>query len=123
MKASEIRLRGVNESALNAEHCHWCGATLDGDGRHRRPEPRYTVDAGRRLLVEIELWACVDCAGQAVPLTDADRADLQRALDELGPPRIGPCETCGDTGELFPHFDHDVGEEFLLCEQCFFDVP
>ena len=123
MKASEIRLHGVTEDRLDEEHCHWCGATLDGDGRHKRAEPRYTVDSGRRYLVEVELWACFACAGLAAPLTEQDRADLQRQLDELGPPQIGRCETCGDDGGLFPHFDHDVGEEFMLCEQCFFDGP
>jgi hypothetical protein len=123
MNVSEIRLHGVTADAQDGEHCHWCGATLDGDGRHHRAEPGYAIDGGRRLLVVVELWACVDCAGQAGALTDADRAGLQRRLDAMAPPRVGACETCGDDRELFPHFDHDVGEEFLLCEQCLFDMP
>src|SRR5262245_8452978 len=73
MKASEIRLFGVSDDGIDAEHCQWCGATLDGDGRHKRPEPRYRIDGNRRLLVEIELWACVVCVGQSSSLTDTDR--------------------------------------------------
>jgi hypothetical protein len=123
MKASEIRLHGVASGRADIDQCQWCGASLDADGRQMRAEPRYTIDDGRRLLVEVELWACEHCAGQSAPLSDADRADLQRQLDEMTPPRVGACQTCGDAGELFPHFDHDVGEEFLICERCFFDVP
>jgi hypothetical protein len=123
MKVSEIRLHGVTADAADADHCHWCGATLDGDARRRQAEPRYAIDEGRRVLVEVDVWACGDCADRAEPLTDADRADLQRRLDEMTPPRTGRCETCAAEGEVLPHFDHDLGEEFLLCERCFFDVP
>ena len=123
MKVSEIRLHGVTARLTDVNHCHWCGATLDGGGRHRRVDPRYSIDGNRRVLVEVELWACGDCAGQAAALTDGDRADLQRRLDEMPPPQLGRCETCAHDGELFPHFDHDVDEEFLLCERCCFEVP
>ena len=58
MKVSEIRLHGVTVEATDPEHCHWCGATLDGK-RNRTAEPRYAIDAGRRTLVEIEVCSCV----------------------------------------------------------------
>jgi hypothetical protein len=122
MKVSEIRLHGVTADVADAEHCHWCGATMDGQ-RHRAAEPRYAIDGGRRLLVEVEVWACVDCVDHAAPLSDADRAELQRRLDEMSPPVTGRCEACDVTGEVFPHFDHDVDAEFLLCERCLYDVP
>jgi hypothetical protein len=123
MNVSEIRLHGVTEEAADGERCHWCGATLADPDRHRRAEPRYAIDAGRRVLVEVEVWACVDCAGRAEPLTDADRADLQRRLDDMTPPRVGRCQACDHDGEIFPHFDQDEGEEYLLCERCFFEAP
>jgi hypothetical protein len=123
MNVDEIKLHGVMRDRPDTEHCHWCGATLDGDGRHSRAEPHYAIDDGRRVLVEVEVWSCSDCIDQAAQLTDADRSDLQRRLDEMTPPQVGRCETCAADGELFPHFDHDVGEEFMLCERCFFEVP
>src|SRR5262245_13053838 len=104
MKTSDIRLHVVTAHLTDVNHCHWCGATLDGDGRQRRAEPRYSIDGGRRVLVEVELWACGDCAGQFTPLTESDRADLQRRLDRMAPPRIGRCESCDSEGEIFPHF-------------------
>jgi hypothetical protein len=122
MNVSEIRLHGVTEHALAGERCNWCEATLDGD-RRSRVEPRYAIDGGRRLLVEVELWACPECAGGAEPLSDTDRADLQRRLDEMPPPRVGRCEACDSAGEIFAHFDQDEGDEFLLCERCLFEAP
>ncbi len=120
MNVSEMRLHGVADTGPDAEHCHWCGATLADSDRYRRAEPQYAIDGGRRVLVEVELWACADCAGQAEALTDEDRAVLQRRLDEMTPPRVGRCEACDQDGELFPHFDQDEGDEYLLCERCFF---
>ena len=128
MNVSEIRLHGVSMASGVAiaprddDRCNWCEATLDGD-RRRRVDPRYAIDGGRRLLVEVELWACPDCADRAEPLTDADRAGLQQRLDEMPPPRVGQCEACDKDGELFMHFDQDEGDEFLLCERCFFEAP
>jgi hypothetical protein len=122
MNVSTIRLHGVHV-AVDEGRCHWCDATLvDGD-RRPRIAPRYAIDGGRRVLVEVELWACMDCAEQAESLTDADRADLQRRLDEMAPPLVGRCEACEFHGEIFAHFDQDEGEEFLLCERCFFETP
>lgn len=122
MKVSEIRLYGITADAVDADHCHWCGATLDGQG-HRAAEPRYAIDGGRRLLVEVEVWACGDCRDHGSPLTKGDRAELQQRLDAMAPPATGRCEACDADGEVFPHFDHDVDEEFTLCERCLFEVP
>ena len=123
MNASEIRLHAIEMDTPSGENCHWCGATLLEGDRHRRIEPRYAIDGGRRVLVEVELSACADCCGQAETLTEADRVGLQRRLDEMPPPQIGQCEVCDSFGELFPHFDQDEGDEFLLCERCFFEAP
>lgn len=123
MNVSEIRLHGVSNDALNGDRCHWCDASLAHAERQPRMAPRYAIDAGRRVLVEVELWACLDCADQSEPLSDADRAHLQRRLDEMDPPRVGQCEACDSHGEIFPHFDQDEAEEYLLCERCFFETP
>lgn len=123
MNVGEIRLHGVGADAANAERCHWCDARLLDGEKRRRSEPRYTIDSDRRMLVEVELWACLDCSDQAELLSDADRADLQRRLDEMPAPRMGQCEACDSLGEIFPHFDQDEGDEFLLCERCFFETP
>ncbi|HEX4589372.1 MAG TPA: hypothetical protein VH120_05555 [Gemmataceae bacterium] len=122
MNASEIRLHGI-PGEVRDDRCHWCEATLSEPGRQRRVEPRYAIDGGRRVLVEVELWACLDCAEQAEPLTESHRADLQRRLDEMTPPVVGRCEACEQDGEIFPHFDQDEGDEYLLCERCFFEAP
>ncbi len=123
MNVSEIRLHSVSNDGLAADRCHWCDATLADGDRRRRVAPRYEIDAGRRVLVEVDLWACVECADRGEPLTDTDRADLQRRLDAMDPPRVGQCEACEVHGEIFPHFDQDEGDEYLLCERCFFATP
>ena len=123
MNVREIRLHGVTNDGLNGERCHWCDASLAEGERRPRAAPGYSIDGGRRILVEVELWACVDCADQGELLTDAERSDLQQRLDAMDPPRIGRCEACDNDGEIFPHFDQDEGDEFLLCERCFFDTP
>jgi hypothetical protein len=123
MNVSELHLHGVTDNGLEGERCHWCGATLEEVGRHRRKEPCYSIDGGRRILVEVELWACTDCADRAELLTDADRAELQHRLDDMAPPLLGHCALCDHDGEIFPHFDPEEGEDFLLCERCFFETP
>lgn len=123
MNVSEIRLHGVTTDGETADRCHWCDASLADDARRQRVAPRYAIDAGRRVLVEVELWACPDCAELGEPLTAADRADLQGRLDDMAPPRVGQCEACDRHGEIFAHFDQDEEEEFLLCERCFFETP
>jgi hypothetical protein len=122
MNVSEFHLHGVSGQTVPEDRCNWCEATLDGD-RRKRAEPRYAIDGNRRMLVEVELWACADCADRAEPLTDDDRAGLQRRLDDMPPPRLGRCEACEIDGELFAHFDQDEEDEFLLCERCFFEAP
>jgi hypothetical protein len=123
MNVSEIRLHGLSHSTSNGDRCHWCEATLEDGDRQRRVEAGYRIESGRRLLVEVELWACLDCAGRAEPLTDSDRADLQRRLDEMAPPIEGRCEVCEEHGELFRHFDQDECDEYLLCERCRYEAP
>jgi hypothetical protein len=123
MNVSEIRLHGVGNDALNGDRCHWCDASLADGERRRRIAPRYAIDDGRRVLVEVELWACLDCAEGGEPLSAADRDDLQQRLDAMDPPRIGQCEACDSHGEIFPHFDQDEGDDYLLCERCFFETP
>src|SRR4051794_39040694 len=95
MNVSEIRLHWVSQTVTNGDvdRCHWCDATLD-DSRQPRPQAGYAIEAGRRLLVEVELWACADCAGRAELLTETDRADLQQRLDEMAAPLVGRCEAC-----------------------------
>jgi hypothetical protein len=123
MNASEIRLHGVGNDSPNGDRCHWCDADLTVGQRRPRTAAQYSIDAGRRVLVEVELWACLECSEQGEPLTEADRADLQVRLDEMPPPHVGQCEACDGHGEIFPHFDQDEGEEYLLCERCFFETP
>ena len=53
MNASEIRLHAI-PGEVRDDRCHWCDATLSDAVRQRRVEPRYAIDGGRRVLVEIE---------------------------------------------------------------------
>jgi hypothetical protein len=123
MNVSTIHLHGLSHVATNGDRCHWCEATLEDDSRRRRLQAGYTIEAGRRLLIEVELWACLDCADRAETLSDVDRTELQRRLDDMSPPIVGRCEACEEQGELFAHFDHDEGDEYLLCERCLFETP
>lgn len=123
MKASEIGLHSDAQDEISRDCCFWCGCNLVENDRYARSVPRYAIDSGRRVLVEVEHWACDLCAEHIEPLSDDDRAELQNRLDEMTPPRVGRCSACESTGELFPHFDQDECEEYLLCEKCFFAVP
>jgi hypothetical protein len=123
MNVSAIHLHGLSQGATNGDRCHWCDATLEDGSRRPRSQPGYTIEAGRRLLIEVELWACFDCADRAEVLTDGDRTELQKRLDDMPPPILGRCEACEEQSELFAHFDHDEGDEYLLCERCLFEAP